>query len=67
MARWTRVFSAAAPWQLQICRAFLPVKSDVAWGYISDLRRTENLRLDVLASRSAAHRFQRVHAAIAVR
>jgi hypothetical protein len=41
-------------WQLEVCRAFLKVESGVATGPLSDLTRTERVRLDVLASKIAA-------------
>jgi hypothetical protein len=43
-----------APWQPQLCRAFLKVEGGSAVGYVSDLSRRERVPLDTLAARIAS-------------
>jgi len=43
-----------APWQPQLCRAFLKVEGGSAVGYVADLTRRERVPLDTLAARVAS-------------
>jgi len=43
-----------APWQPQLCRAYLTVEDGSVVGYVADLTRRERLPLDALADRVAS-------------